>query len=85
MAKAAIKKLKERRWWRWLMVEVQSKPAWIEYYRTHPIKRRKYSCRLSRKQRRDFDNRCEQLFRERVLPMLEARRKDAERLVAGRK
>lgn len=59
MAKARIRKLKQDRFWRWLTVEVYEKPAAADYYRRHPIKRRKMRLRYRRKFWREFNAACD--------------------------
>lgn len=69
MAKAAIRKLKDERFWRWLCVEVYGNPA-----PKKPIKR----CRKRRKINwRKFDRQCAKAF-ARVQVMLEERRRQVQ-------
>jgi hypothetical protein len=63
MAKAAIRKLKERRFWRWLCIEV-----WEHRPENHlPVKMNRHIPTCMKFNRR----RAERVFRDKVLPMIE--------------
>ena len=64
MAKAAIRELKDRRFWRWLCVEIYGKPA-----PKQPIKRYRKHVRINP---RKFKRLCDDAF-HRVLEKIERR------------